>query len=1111
MAMRELVNFFEALFAAIPFGFLEIWGRVGYLVGAALMLAAFGRFTFRPAGRWGFGRERQTWSSTALISMMLTAVLIISTGYIGSFIVLVPGAQTFESLKDVSVFLCILLFGYPALVIVPIAYAISDLIEGVAPDFLLDWVLGYLINPACFWLAYQFIGRNPDFRLARTWGWYLGFVAIFMGIEPQLWGYICAGKFTPEISYRSITPALFFTTTITWMLSPLALLVALPLARKLGLFWAEIPGHVRERRLFSKEWLWESGHAAQANAASQVGAGVSIRVILVGPFVLLMLVAVTSITYVGLHSSEEAANRLAKRLHQEVSENIDIKLDNYLDGTQNPDAPACPNCLDMMLRKLPIAEHGLAFVIDRYGRHVATSIDEQALALDPKPQGADIANAAVARAAILQLKQAAGPLSALQGSIDFSFHIVTAKPLAREVWLARATTYADRSGAIHWILVTAMPESYYLGAIRSGNSQSAMVYAIVLILSLALATILATMVANPIRHISRATRALAGNLSQRIPDSRVEELNSLAHSFSQMAARLQEIFANLRSEVEMRKQREQELEASRRQLEESKKRLRLAITGAKLGIWDWDVVADKLIWDEAVCRLYGIAPEQFGGTYKAWEGCLAPETLQQASADIVAALRGEREFVSEFAVCWADGSRHLLRGLAHTVRDPNGRAIRMVGINFDVTEQHRAEEELRQHRDHLEELVLERTESLSVAVALAESANRAKSAFLANMSHEIRTPISAILGLAHLLRQDELTITQADRLNKMDAAAKHLLSIINDILDLSKIEAGKLELERTDFQLRSLVEQLQSLVSEQTKAKGLALTIDVAGVPAWLNGDPTRLRQALLNYISNAIKFSERGVIAVRAQVLEDSSEGLLLRFEVRDNGIGIPVEKIGALFQTFEQVDASTTRNYGGTGLGLAITRRLAALMAGAVGVESELGKGSCFWFTARLQRGHVVAAAVDCTENALEELRQQHRNARVLLAEDNPVNREIGVEFLRRAGLVVDVACNGREAVDKAQSSRYDLILMDVQMPQMDGIEATRIIRTLPDSADTPILAMTANAFEEDRRACAEAGMNDFVAKPVDPKTLYSILRKWLRKASPVAATAPEIDVSL
>src|SRR4249919_3849301 len=256
--MTAVITWLELMFDAIPLPLLEAWGRVSYIVGLFLASCAFGGFTFRIGERWGFGRARQTWDLKAFLSLPLTFVLIIATGYIGSFIVLVPGAQTFESLKDLVVLLGITLFGYPALITIPFAYGLSDLIAGVPPDFLLAWLPGYFINPSCFWFSYQFIGKDPDFRKPRTWGAYLAAAVLFLTLEPVLWGYICSDQFPSGISYHSITSALFFTTSITWILGPVALLIALPLARRFGWFWAEVPRRVRERAIGSSEWVWES-------------------------------------------------------------------------------------------------------------------------------------------------------------------------------------------------------------------------------------------------------------------------------------------------------------------------------------------------------------------------------------------------------------------------------------------------------------------------------------------------------------------------------------------------------------------------------------------------------------------------------------------------------------------------------------------------------------------------------------------------------------------------------------------------------------------------------------------------------------------------------------
>ena len=429
----------------------------------------------------------------------------------------------------------------------------------------------------------------------------------------------------------------------------------------------------------------------------------------------------------------------------------------------------------------------------------------------------------------------------------------------------------------------------------------------------------------------------------------------------------------------------------------------------------------------------------------------------------------------------------------------------IVGNRIDITSRKLAEAELDHHRHHLEELVDERTTALTLAKQAAEAANVAKSTFLSNMSHEIRTPMNAIVGFAHLLRRENPSEQQAERLRKIDSAANHLLSIINDILDLSKIEAGRLELETTDFHLGGLLDNVYSLVADQAKVKGLAVNVDPGSVPLWLRGDQTRLRQALLNYAGNAIKFTTSGSVVIRAKLIEETETNVLVRFEVEDTGIGIPPETQPHLFQAFEQADVSTTRKYGGTGLGLAITRRLAILMGGDVGVDSEVNQGATFWLTARL---HKAAGPTQETPAAVtilaEEQLSHYRGTKILLVDDVDINREIAQQLLNGTGLIIDTAEDGRQAVDMARRTPYALILMDLQMPVLDGLDATREILALPGRSSTLVVAMTANAFDEDRRACMDVGMVDFIFKPVDPDALYATMLKWL-STSDLALTSP------
>jgi signal transduction histidine kinase/ActR/RegA family two-component response regulator len=380
----------------------------------------------------------------------------------------------------------------------------------------------------------------------------------------------------------------------------------------------------------------------------------------------------------------------------------------------------------------------------------------------------------------------------------------------------------------------------------------------------------------------------------------------------------------------------------------------------------------------------------------------------------------------------------------------------------------------------------------------AEAANRAKSAFLANMSHEIRTPMNGILGMANVLRRSGVKPRQAEQLDKIDTAARHLLDILNSILDISKIEADKFDLDEAPVALTALMESVTAILSERARAKGLQLLIEPCALSTGLLGDPTRLRQALLNYANNAIKFTHTGSVTLRAKILEDAAEFVTVRFEVQDTGIGISPETLPRLFRIFEQADNSITRKHGGTGLGLAITRRLAELMEGEAGVESTEGVGSTFWFSARLKKHfgslpvhqHVSAEVA----NAELELGQHFHGSLILVVDDDPMNLEVAQLQLEAAGLKVDIANSGEKAITLASETAYALILMDMQMPGMDGLDTTRHIRELPGYRLTPIIAMTANTFADDRTLCLQAGMNDFIGKPFEIDGLFKTILTWL-----------------
>ena len=549
------------------------------------------------------------------------------------------------------------------------------------------------------------------------------------------------------------------------------------------------------------------------------------------------------------------------------------------------------------------------------------------------------------------------------------------------------------------------------------------------------------------------------------------------------------------------------LEVLRRQqaaLQESEFRWKYAIEGAGDGLWDWNVPERTVFYSSAWKKMLGYSEDEVGNGLEEWQKRVHPEDLSLASASVQAYLDGKAPtYVSEHRVRCKDGSYKCVLGHGTVVsRDDAGKPLRVIGTQSDITERKRIAAELELHRHRLEELVLVRTAELASARDQAEAANRAKSVFLATMSHELRTPMNGIMGMTNLAIGLANDATQIEWLNKGMSAARHLMHILNDLLDMSKIEADLLTLEEHDFRLISELADALAMHQETAQAKGLQLTTCVAsGVPDYLCGDAQRLHQILHNYVGNAIKFSARGQITVQAGVVEEDALSVLLRLEVTDQGIGISAQQQERLFHAFIQADDSVSRRYGGTGLGLVIARRLARLMGGEAGVVSQEGAGSTFWATVRLRKLAPKAAQADPPAAefnrgrvAREALKQRFAGTRVIVAEDDLMNQEIAGILLAQAGLLADMANNGQQALALARDGGHALIMMDMNMPVMNGLDATRAIRQLPGLGNIPILGTTASALDDDRLACLAAGMSDHISNPVDPDVLYPILLKWL-----------------
>ncbi len=516
-------------------------------------------------------------------------------------------------------------------------------------------------------------------------------------------------------------------------------------------------------------------------------------------------------------------------------------------------------------------------------------------------------------------------------------------------------------------------------------------------------------------------------------------------------------------------------------LRETTERLTLATDAANVGIWNWDFSDDKLQWDERIRGWYDLPRELAtdGISPDYWRSRLHPDDLAQVEESLSKVRSGcALRWSCRFRIVMTDGSIRHIYSSSVIDRDERGAALGMIGINRDITRRKQYECELEQARE------------------TAEAANSSKSEFLANMSHEIRTPMNAVLGLAQLLENEPLTPEQLEMVQRIRASGRSLLVILNDLLDFSKIEAGRLRMEMRPFALPMLLSRLDNLLGGAIVNKGLALCIELpAEIKGNLIGDDLRLEQVLLNLVGNAIKFTEMGEIRLRVLPLELTDSRALLLFQVSDTGVGIAPEALSSLFIPFTQADGSITRRFGGTGLGLSISKCLVELMGGAIGVESREGGGSTFWFKIPFQR--TSAADVNSAASSRSKLPLGPRLAgwRILVVDDSEINLLVVNRALAREGAKTMSACDGKQAVEclRAEPGGFEAVLMDVQMPVMDGLAATRAIRNELGLSELPVIAFTAGVLQGERQEALNAGVTDFLAKPVELEEMVALLLRW------------------
>ncbi len=517
------------------------------------------------------------------------------------------------------------------------------------------------------------------------------------------------------------------------------------------------------------------------------------------------------------------------------------------------------------------------------------------------------------------------------------------------------------------------------------------------------------------------------------------------------------------------------------------KELKLILESNQFGIWKFNPVSNELFWDDSMYQLYEVDPSDFDGAFDAWKNTLDETDKEQAIGDFEAALSGDGNFESSFKIKTKKDKQKYIGARAIIDRDRDGNPLFVMGINWDQTKEKIAHEKLKQRAVELREAEL-----------TAKKAEKAKSEFLANMSHEIRTPMNGMMGMLNLLTQTALTAEQREMLDTISTSSQALLGLLSDILDISKIEAGKLSLDREEFSLNLVLENLKALMSARAKEKGTVIQLDVPKKNIWVAGDATRIRQILTNFISNAIKFTHDGLITLKLGHEVKGKGHRLVTFSVSDTGKGIAKDNQEKLFDAFVQEDASITREFGGTGLGLTICAKLSKLLGGRVYFESDIGRGSTFFLEVPLEvvdkRENEIASG-----NHLSNLSDQYPH-QILIVEDNKINQKVVRMTLEKLGYHCDLAGDGKQALDALEErgeSYYSLVLMDMQMPVMDGLSATReIVKRYGERAPI-IVALTANAFKSDMENCLSAGMSDYLSKPLRKKDLIEVLMRFSKKS--------------
>ncbi|TGL90927.1 sensor histidine kinase [Leptospira congkakensis] len=891
--MAPIIVWIEQIVSNIPLPILEVWGRFAFLLGSIISIFAFTGFTFRNGKSFRISREVWNWNLTSFYWFLITFVSIFVTGYLGSSIVLIPGAQTLESLKDLSVFLCLNFFGYPALLAVPFAYGLSDLIEGVPPEFLWDWLPGYFINPTMFWLSYQMIGKSPDFRKFRIWVYYFLFVLLFLILEPFLWGFLCSEQFGAEISYRTVSSALLFTTGITWILAPFVMFVTFPIIRKIGFFWAEVPGQVKEVTLSDPQTIWKSGPKEWdiLQPESDTRTGISLQLFIVTPFVLLVLFLVGVTAYVTLKNAENSAYQMVEVLHRQWSKNINLSFDRYLSelpksSIQNFD----PIDLVQVLDESKVNNHGHVFLLDEHLNPLASL-------------SMGLGKTRLQETVRVELKKLGNEIYTSEKR--FSFAIVTKKPLSRENWNAMVTIYTHPNLKEKTYLITLFPNSFYLSGVISGNSESAMVFAWAILLSLLLAVVIAEFVTRPVLSFAKASKSLAkGDWDIPVGESMIAELKDLSEAFRFMSSELKQSFERVeesqRLVMETNSNLEDKIGQRTEALIESNRSLVEMIETKEKILIDLHKTQTQLLQSEKLAALGQFAA---GITHELNTplGAITSSvhTMSEILKNDVTSLP---EFLESLNVSERDDFRHLLHMSVSFGSRNSGLLNRMekkerLGI-------------LNSHQIENPEEMMDDLASLGI-LQLDEP--------LLKILKKPRTGIilQNVLILGSLYRLVYVVQTATEK-------AAHVVNALKHYLYTDRLET------ETNFQKVHIPTELDSILTlYQTKIKNDVEITKLYTTTDYCLAERDKLNQVWINIINNALQAMDyRGKLRISVSSNEDT-----VITSIHDTGKGIAVEIRDKIFLPF-----FTTKKHGeGIGLGLDICKQIVEKMRGSIEFSSD------------------------------------------------------------------------------------------------------------------------------------------------------------------------------